>query len=181
MYCTYLARPPSLFKPFCFDGELWMTTISNPLDAYLGPSFCHVSRTLILPTVELALFAFCLKGLDSIVVVMHFKLAPFSLEFTNHFFEVITQTSRYQLPGWTQLPPLSMYPTHKFVRYDRFRPRKNQAGRKGVEMLNRQIGELAREKAILDRKRESSDRAASLTYDLTKVIVAISCCFHTMH
>lgn len=44
-----------------------------------------------------------------------------------------------------------------------------QAGRKNIESQKRQIGELKREKDILDRKHTSSDRAASLMYDLSKV------------
>eukprot|EP00903_Cladosiphon_okamuranus_P014974 g13859.t1 len=43
-----------------------------------------------------------------------------------------------------------------------------KAGRKNIDSLKRQIGELKREKDILDRKHLSSDRAASLIYDLSK-------------
>lgn len=46
-----------------------------------------------------------------------------------------------------------------------------QAGRKKIELLQRQIGELKREKDILDRKYTSSDRAATLIFDITKVMV----------
>eukprot|EP00752_Nemacystus_decipiens_P010274 g9156.t1 len=43
-----------------------------------------------------------------------------------------------------------------------------KAARKDIDSLKRQIGELKREKDILERKRVSSDRAASLIYDLSK-------------
>ncbi|CAM9448544.1 unnamed protein product [Ectocarpus sp. 6 AP-2014] len=43
-----------------------------------------------------------------------------------------------------------------------------KAGRKNIDSLKRQIGELEREKDILDRKHISSDRAASLIFDLSK-------------
>ncbi|CAM9842705.1 unnamed protein product, partial [Scytosiphon promiscuus] len=43
-----------------------------------------------------------------------------------------------------------------------------KAGRKNIDSLKRQIGELKREKDILERKHISSDKASSLIYDLSK-------------
>ncbi|CAM9594906.1 unnamed protein product, partial [Pylaiella littoralis] len=43
-----------------------------------------------------------------------------------------------------------------------------KAGRKKIDSLKRQTGELKREKDILDRKHLSSDRAAALIYDISK-------------
>ncbi|CAM9562834.1 unnamed protein product [Ectocarpus sp. 4 AP-2014] len=43
-----------------------------------------------------------------------------------------------------------------------------KAGRKNIDSLKRQLGELKREKDILDRKHTSSDRVASLIFDLSK-------------